>query len=42
VTQNIVFRISAAALLAGDGFEDLYGNDEDTPYSILGNFILQY
>ena len=42
VTQNIVLRLSAAALIPGDGFDQLYGSDEDLPYSILGNFILQY
>ena len=42
VTQNIVLRLSAAALIPGEGFDQLYGSDEDLPYSILGNFILQY
>ena len=42
VTQNLVFRLSAAALIPGSGFDQLYGNKERTPYSILGNFILQY
>jgi hypothetical protein len=42
VTQNIVFRLSAATLFAGDGFDALYGTDEPLPYSILGNLILQY
>lgn len=39
-TQNIVLRLSAAALFAGDGYEDLYG--DDTSYSILGNLVLTY
>jgi hypothetical protein len=39
-TQNIVFRLSAAALIPGDGFEDLYG--DETSYSILGNLVLTY
>ena len=42
VTQNLVFRLSAASLIPGSGFDRLYGNKERTPYSILGNFILQY
>ncbi len=40
-TQNIVLRLSGAVLRAGDGFKDLYG-DEDTRYSVLGNVILTY
>ncbi|MEO1489797.1 MAG: hypothetical protein AAFR88_10245, partial [Pseudomonadota bacterium] len=42
--QNIVFRLSAAALLAGDGFEDLFDNlgDQNTFYSILANVTLTY
>ena len=40
-TQNIVFRLSGAVLRAGDGFKDLYG-DDDTRYSVLGNVILTY
>lgn len=39
-TQNIVLRLSAAALLPGQGFKDLYG--DETPYSVLGNFIFTY
>jgi len=39
-TQNIVFRLSAAALLPGDGFEELYG--DETSYSVLANLILTY
>jgi hypothetical protein len=40
-TQNIVFRASAAALLPGEGYKDLYG-DEELPYSVLLNLTLTY
>ncbi|MAT92761.1 MAG: hypothetical protein CME59_09175 [Halioglobus sp.] len=40
MSQNVVLRLSYAQLLAGDGFEDLYG-DED-PYSLLFNAILTF
>lgn len=39
-TQNVVFRLSGAALIPGQGWKDLYGSG--TPYSVLGNLILQY
>lgn len=43
-TQNIVFRLSAAALLSGGGFRDLFdsrgGGSEY--YSVLANAILTY
>ncbi len=39
-TQNIVLRLSAAALIPGQGFKDLFG--DETPYSILGNFLFTY
>jgi len=39
-TQNIVFRLSGAALYPGDGFEELYG--DETSYSVLANLILTY
>lgn len=39
-TQNIVARFSAAALVPGDGFKQLFGNE--TNYSILGNLIFTY
>jgi hypothetical protein len=29
-------------LLGQDGFDDLYGNEADTPYSVLGNITLMY
>lgn len=40
MTQNVVLRLSYAQLLAGDGYEDLYGNDD--PYSLLFNVILTF
>lgn len=40
MSQNVVVRVSYAQLLAGDGFKDLYG-DED-PYSLLANVILTF
>lgn len=40
MSQNVVARLSYAQLLAGDGFKDLYG-DED-PYSVLFNVILTF
>ena len=43
-TQNLVFRLSGAALVAGDGFRDLFdriGNSR-TYYSILANVVLTY
>jgi hypothetical protein len=38
--QNAVFRLSAAALIPGSGYEDLYG--DDWGYSILANMVLTY
>lgn len=38
--QNIVFRLSAAKLLPGDGFDQLYANE--SRYSVLANLILTY
>lgn len=40
-TQNIVVRASGAALLPGDGYKALYG-DEELPYSLLLNLTLTY
>ena len=40
-TQNVVLRVSAAALIPGQGLEALYGGD-DTYYTVLGNFILNF
>jgi hypothetical protein len=42
MSQNVVVRLSAAALLPGDGFDDLYGHEAAMPYSILSNIILTY
>ena len=39
-SQNIVVRFSAAALIPGEGFKDLYGSE--TPYSVLGNVVFTY
>jgi len=39
-TQNVIFRLSGAALIPGDGFEELYG--DETSYSILANILLTY
>ncbi len=47
-TQNVVFRLSGAVLVAGDGFKDLFassaqsGGGADLYYSVLGNLILSY
>jgi len=43
-TQNIVMRLSAATLVAGDGFKDLFDNlgREQKFYSILANVVLTY
>lgn len=42
--QNIVFRLSGATLLPGDGFKQLFGNEEgnDYYYSVLFNAVLTY
>lgn len=40
-TQNIVARLSAAYLIPGNGFKDLYGTDQ-APYSVLANLTLMY
>ena len=41
MTQNIVIRLSAAALIPGEGLKNLYGSS-DTYYTVLGNFIFTY
>ena len=43
-TQNIVFRLSAATLLPGKGFKDLFTNRprDKVYYSLLANAILTY
>lgn len=38
--QNVVARLSAARLLPGDGFDDLF--ERDARYSVLGNLILTF
>ena len=40
-TQNIVLRGSAAVLEPGDGYEQLFG-DDDTAYSVLFNLVFRY
>ncbi|MSP50902.1 MAG: hypothetical protein EXQ91_00685 [Alphaproteobacteria bacterium] len=45
-TQNVVFRLSGAWLIPGDGFRDIYrartGTGDDFFYSVLGNVTLTY
>ena len=41
-SQNIVFRLSGAVLNPGGGFDDLYGSESKTPYSVLANLLLTY
>lgn len=43
-TQNIVVRLSAATLVAGDGFQDLFDNlgRQQEFYSVLANVVLTY
>ncbi len=42
--QNIVFRLSGATLIGGDGFRDLFDNlgNDNAFYSILANVTLAY
>jgi len=42
--QNIVFRLSGAVLVPGDGFNDLFTNfdGDENYYSILANIVLTY
>lgn len=42
--QNVVFRLSGAVLLAGQGTDDLYGSErgDDYFYSVLANLTLTY
>ena len=44
MTQNIVFRLSGAILQPGDGFRDLFANENRHAryYSVLFNAILAY
>lgn len=41
-TQNIVLRVSGAALFPGEGLKNLYGTDDTPYYSVLANLILTY
>ena len=44
-SQNIVFRMSGAALLPGAGFSDLYGEQRDQDdmfFSMQANLVLTY
>ncbi|WP_188769569.1 hypothetical protein [Novosphingobium endophyticum] len=43
-TQNIVMRLSAAALVPGKGFRDLFDNSQGNRnyYSVLANLIVSY
>jgi len=41
-TQNVVFRLSGAALLPGEGLKNLYGTDRGTYYTVLANLIFTY
>ena len=40
-TQNAILRLSAAALVPGEGLENLYGSD-DTYATVLANVVLNY
>ncbi len=40
ISQNIILRVSASALVPGGGYEGLFGDDR--PYSVLANLILSY
>jgi hypothetical protein len=40
MTQNVVIRLSYAQLLSGDGYQQLFGNDE--PISVLLNAVLTF
>jgi hypothetical protein len=40
-SQNIVFRASAATLVPGDGYSQLFDDDKE-PWSVLFNLILTY
>jgi hypothetical protein len=43
-SQNMVFRLSAAALVAGEGFRDLFTSTDrsDAYYSVLANAVVSY
>lgn len=40
--ENVVFRLSGAALVPGDGFDDLYDQKYDLVYSVITNMLLTY
>jgi hypothetical protein len=40
MTQNVIFRLSAAALQPGKGYEQMFGDEID--YSVLANLVLAY
>ena len=44
LNQNVVLRLSGAALVPGDGTEELFGSkdDDDIFYSVLANIVLTY
>ena len=42
ITQNVVFRLSGATLLAGNGFATLFATDDDFFYSGPVNLVLTY
>lgn len=41
-TQNVIVRLSGAALLPGTGFKSLFSNQHSVYYSVLANVILTY
>lgn len=41
-TQNVVMRLSGAALLPGSGFKNLFGNNHSLYYSVLADVILTF
>lgn len=41
-SENIVLRLSGAALVPGDGFDDLYDQKYDVVYSMIANMMLVY
>ena len=40
MTQNVVFRLSVAALIPGKGYEQLFGDEIN--YTVLANLVLTY
>jgi hypothetical protein len=44
LNQNVVLRLSGAGLVPGDGFNELFGSedDDDIYYSVLANLVLVY